>query len=29
MEGGHEAELVARLQAGESDAFEQLVRTYG
>jgi RNA polymerase sigma-70 factor (ECF subfamily) len=25
----HESELIARLQAGEGDAFEQLVRSYG
>src|SRR5262252_6075377 len=29
METAHETELIARLQAGESDAFEQLVRTHG
>ena len=29
MEVAHESELIARLQAGEGDAFEQLVRTYG
>jgi len=29
MEVAHESELIAQLQAGESDAFEQLVRTYG
>lgn len=29
MEAVHESELIARLQAGEGDAFEQLVRTYG
>src|SRR5262252_2624197 len=29
MEVAHESELIARLQAGDSDAFEQLVRTYG
>src|SRR5262249_12551553 len=29
MEAAHESQLITRLQAGESDAFEQLVRTYG
>lgn len=29
MEAVHEPELIARLKAGEGDAFEQLVRTYG
>jgi len=29
MEVALESDLIARLQAGESDAFEQLVRTYG
>jgi len=29
MEVAHESELIARLQAGESDAYEKLVRTYG
>ena len=29
MEAVHETELVARLKAGEQDAFEELVRSYG
>jgi len=29
MEAVHESELIARLKAGEGDAFEQLVRTHG
>ena len=29
METVYEADLVARLQAGDQDAFEELVRTYG
>lgn len=29
MEPVHEADLIARLRAGEGEAFEELVRTYG
>jgi len=29
MEAVHDTELIRRLQAGDGDAFEQLVRTYG